>query len=1303
MSAPSVDIRSIFSRALEIGALGERAAYLKEACGGDAALIAEIEELLAAAEKAGSFMHGPATSAYPTSAMDGVAESPGMVIGPYKLLQKVGEGGMGVVFMAEQTRPVTRMVALKIIKPGMDSRQVIARFEAERQALALMDHPNIARVLDAGATESGRPYFVMELVKGVAVTQYADEHQLTPRERLELFLPVCKAVQHAHQKGVVHRDIKPTNVLVAEYDNHAVPKVIDFGVAKATSQRLTERTMFTEFGQLVGTLEYMSPEQAKLNQLDIDTRTDIYSLGVLLYELLTGETPFDRQRLRSAAFDEVLRIIREEDPPRPSTRLSSSDALPSIAACRHLDPQKLKKIVRGELDWVVMKALEKDRNRRYETASGLASDLERYLSNEPVHAGPPSASYRLRKLASRHRGPLAVGTAFVLLLAVASVVSTWQAVRAIRAERQVSRERDQVIAEKQRSDELRIAADQARQLEQEQRTLAEARRREAEAERAKAEKQRAIAVEQRMLAEQQRELADEQRAVAEERRSEAIKMERIAAERLAMGLVAAGDAALALGRAEARDNYREAQALQRRLTLSEVPATTGLLASYADQPAPLLGADARTGGVGGFEGHQRGRLYMAFSPDGRCAASASTSGGLMLWDVTTGRLVRTLSAGGPDYYDVKFTPDGRSLLTASSSGDLALWDVATGLQTRRWAGHRGQVRAVAFSPDGKLAASGGYDSKVRLWNVATWDEVRAFEMPSFIESVAFSPDGRRLISGGEPSDVRLWEVESGKLIHAMTTPDGAAPVGLAFSPDGRTAAAGYLNHLILLWDLETGEIRKSLDGHRAAVVDIAFSPDGRRVVSASYDKTLRLWEAATGAQLRVWRGHERALHSAVFSADGRFILSADEGGSIKLWPQELESDIASCRGHTSRVISVIASADGRTALSGSFDGSIRLWDVATCLPLRTIKAGDSPVWDVAQTRDLQTFVSAHEDGTLSVWDARTGERRRQLTGHTDLVTAVALSPDETKALSTSSDGTLRLWDLATGKTLRTFQGHADRVRNVAFAPDGRTALSASFDQTLKLWDVDSGSVLRTFQGHRHWIIGLDLAPDGRTAASGGWDRTWGLWDVDTGKSIFFAEGAADVVSAVAFSPGGKLLLTGCLDGHVGLWSVAERRHVRDFSVHSDGVTSLAYCPDGQTALSGGRDGLILRWQWNRPAQYENFKWSLPKARDALAADPNNGTALAKFGRWYAFRGVNDWAAEFLEKAQKAGADVSHLELARCYWQLGRREDAAREFRHAVKRGEAPKDYLELCLQAVSDVSADPADQHDREDLPDFED
>jgi serine/threonine protein kinase/tetratricopeptide (TPR) repeat protein len=419
--SPNVD--DVYLAALERESAEQRSAYLEEACAGHPELRRRVERLLETQAKIGSFLEAPAPEICPTVGEPN-REHPGTVIGPYKLLQQIGDGGMGVVWMAEQTHPVQRKVALKVIKPGMDTNQVIARFEAERQALAMMDHVNIARVFDGGATESGRPYFVMELVHGVPITKYCDDNHLTPRERLELFVPVCQAIQHAHQKGIIHRDIKPSNVMVTLYDGKPVPKVIDFGVAKATEQKLTERTLFTQYGTMVGTLEYMSPEQAETSALGVDTRSDIYSLGVLLYELLTGSTPLTHKRMKEAAYAEILRMIKEEEPPKPSTRLSDSgEALASISAQRKTEPAKLTKLVRGELDWIVMKCLEKDRNRRYETANGFALDVQRYLADEPVTAGPPSASYRLRKFVRRNKRPV-IAAGVVLAILVAGIVGT---------------------------------------------------------------------------------------------------------------------------------------------------------------------------------------------------------------------------------------------------------------------------------------------------------------------------------------------------------------------------------------------------------------------------------------------------------------------------------------------------------------------------------------------------------------------------------------------------------------------------------------------------------------------------------------------------------------------------------------------------------------------------------------------------------------------------------------------------------------------------------------------------------------
>jgi hypothetical protein len=419
------DTEQIFNHALEFESATERDAYLDEACEGDPELRERVEALLFSHFEAGSFLEAPVLDTKAPTLLNDL-EASGTRIGRYRILQTIGEGGFGVVYMAEQEEPVRRKVALKIIKLGMDTKQVVARFEAERQALAMMDHPNIASVLDGGSTETGRPYFVMELVKGIPITEYCDRNSLSTGERLELFVQVCRAVQHAHQKGIIHRDIKPNNVLVTLHDNTPVPKVIDFGIAKATSYRLTEKTLFTEFRQFIGTPEYMSPDQAAISGLDVDTRTDIYSLGVLLYELLTGSTPFDSRTLRTASYEEILHIIREVEPPRPSARVSTlvQDGT-DVATPRHAEPGTLSKLMRGDLDWIVMKAMEKDRTRRYETASELAADVKRFLNDEPVLASPPRLGYQVQKFVRRHRVGVLAGTTVVAALVVGLLLATF--------------------------------------------------------------------------------------------------------------------------------------------------------------------------------------------------------------------------------------------------------------------------------------------------------------------------------------------------------------------------------------------------------------------------------------------------------------------------------------------------------------------------------------------------------------------------------------------------------------------------------------------------------------------------------------------------------------------------------------------------------------------------------------------------------------------------------------------------------------------------------------------------------------
>jgi serine/threonine protein kinase/Flp pilus assembly protein TadD len=440
-------LESILAAAVEVGTEAERRQYVERACAGDAELRQRVEEMIENHFRAGNFLESPvgrlaATVDHPAG------ERPGTMIGPYKLLEQIGEGGFGAVFMAEQQQPVRRKVALKVLKPGMDTRHVVARFEAERQALALMDHPHIARVLDGGEAASGRPYFVMELVRGLPMTDYCDQNHLGVRERLELFVDVCQAVQHAHQKGIIHRDLKPSNVLVTLHDGTPLVKVIDFGIAKALGQQLTDKTLFTGFAQMIGTPLYMSPEQAALSNDDVDTRSDVYSLGVLLYEVLTGTTPFDQERLKKAGYDEMRRIIREEEPPRPSTRISTmGQAATTASAQRCSDPKRLSQLFRGELDWIVMKALEKDRNRRYESPSAFAADVRRYLSDEPVQACPPSAWYRFHKFARRNRTALAVSGLVVFCLAVLLAGGGWFLRERAEREAALNREENRLMDE----------------------------------------------------------------------------------------------------------------------------------------------------------------------------------------------------------------------------------------------------------------------------------------------------------------------------------------------------------------------------------------------------------------------------------------------------------------------------------------------------------------------------------------------------------------------------------------------------------------------------------------------------------------------------------------------------------------------------------------------------------------------------------------------------------------------------------------------------------------------------------------
>jgi serine/threonine protein kinase len=728
--------RELFLAALEKPAGAERASFLEGACRGEAPLRAAVEALLANAND--SLLDRVAEEARPTQTVP-LSEGPGTQIGRFKILEQIGEGGFGVVYMAEQKEPVRRRVALKIIKLGMDTKEVVARFEAERHALALMDHANVARVLEGGCTETGRPYFVMELVKGRPITKFCDEERLSTVQRLELFISVCRAVQHAHQKGLVHRDLKPSNVLVSFVDGRPVPKIIDFGIAKAMQHDLTDKTVFTRFHQFMGTPAYMSPEQAGTDSADIDTRSDIYSLGVMLYELLTGRTPMDSHELAKADYDEIRRQIREVEPLRPSNRISTLAAAErtTVARSRSADPGKLSRLVCGDLDWIVLKAMEKDRNRRYETANEFAKDLQRHLDNEPVTARKPSLGYVFQKFARRHKVALATAACFALLLTVSAAVSAAQAIK----------NKSLFTA----AEEARLKAMDAQQRETELRRIAQEARGKAEAERDSS--QRLLYIANMNLAKKDWDELNVGRAI------ELLEVHRPQP-----------------GQPDLRNFewfYLDRLCHRDLLTLKGHTAGVGSVA-FSPDGKRLASASAEVKVWDATSGHELLTLHgltngfsrVVYSPDGKRLAAGSGNQ-IVMWDALTGEEIRRLEGHTNGVNQVAFSPDGKRLASvagwfAGEPGEVKLWDTTTGQEVGAFKGHTEGAYAVAFSPDGKWVASGSYQT-VTLWDTTTGQEVLTLKVDTAsVNALAFSPDGKRLASASSDETLKVWDALTGQ-------------------------------------------------------------------------------------------------------------------------------------------------------------------------------------------------------------------------------------------------------------------------------------------------------------------------------------------------------------------------------------------------------------------------------------------------------------------------------------------------------------------------------------------------------------
>jgi len=1142
--------KEVFERALEFESPEERLEFIQDACADDAVLLARVRALLQAHDEASRFLpDAPGADREPTLAVPPPDDAAlGDRIGRYKLLQKIGEGGCGGVYMAEQEEPVRRRVALKVIKLGMDTKSVIARFEAERQALAMMDHPNIAKVFDAGATANGRPYFVMELVRGVKITEYCDRNNLSTRDRLDLFIKVCQAIQHAHQKGIIHRDIKPSNILVTLNDGVAVPKVIDFGIAKATEGRLTDKTFFTQFEALLGTPAYMSPEQAVMTSLDIDTRSDIYSLGVLLYELLTGSTPFDAKELMASGIDAMRQTIREKEPVRPSTKLNqtlvaadvrlkfpSSDTPGSEEEVRASSRRLLRiketiTLLRGDLDWIVMKCLEKDRTRRYETANGLAADLKRHLNDEPVVARPPSAAYRFQKTFRRNKLAFAAVASVVAVLVLGVVVSTWLAIRATRAEREQSRQRE--VAEKASASEA-----VQHQLADTQRDAAEA--------------QRNVAVEQRKLTDMQVALqawdeGDLQRAsnlidASRPAPGEAPGFEWRYLRKLCR------DQSIETFRGPNHE-YRSALFFDRDLLLLNDEKTltlhdlsrrkdellledqdgisspafcsgnTNLLATLTDAGRIRVWDLAARRVRVEFAGHPRSPTAafaslddndtITFSRDGRWLASTSWDKSVKLWEVEAGnpKPVRTVHRYASWACGGVFSPDGRHLFSGGSDNMIRTWDVATGAEEGApFEGHTSWVYALAISPDGLRLASGGADSTVIVWDVITRKIVTTlFGHIAMIRVLAFSPDGQILASAGRDQTIRLWDMKTGQQL-SLLRGHAASVRWLSFSPDGQLLVSQSADGLVKLWQATAGQQGNALTGGRSSL-EVAFSPDGRRLASiAASDFAVNLWDLSTRSRTLL-KGHSNAVMGAAFSPDGRILATGSHDETVRLWDVRDHKAVATLT-NGFPVGSLAFTPDGRTLIVGGSKhhflvggrGGLQFWDVRSQQATGTIPGDTSDIVGLALSASGALLATGHKDGLVSLWDAQTRRLRHRFGSQfRGAVLSLAFSPTEPLLAASDWGGHIVLYNTTTMEVVPPpLKAHTGRVTSLAFSPDGRTLASAGEGGGLKLWHVATRQVALTLKGHVGVVKGVAFSRDGTFMASCGLDGTVRLWPAPT--------------------------------------------------------------------------------------------------------------------------------------------------------------------------------------------------------------
>ena len=1108
--------KEIYLAASRLSNSAERARFLDDVCQSNAELRQRIEHMLAAEaiaitsplDRMGAMLH-PADMHTRSSAAPLVDIEDHPLIGPYQLMEKIGEGGMGVVYVARQQKPIRRTVALKLIKPGMDSKQVVARFEAERQALAMMNHSNIAKVLDAGTTESGLPYFVMELVKGTPITEYCDAHKLDLQQRLELFIKVCEAVQHAHQKGIIHRDLKPSNVLVELEDVRSVPKVIDFGVAKATQQPLVENAVYTGLSQVIGTPLYMSPEQAEYNSLDVDTRSDVYSLGVILYELITGSTPFDREVLKRVGFDEMRRIIREDEPARPSARVSTlnAEALSTIAGQRHIEPRKLSHQFRGELDWIVMKAIEKSRNRRYDSAISFAADVGRFLDDLPVEASPPSTFYRLRKFAKRHRAGLITSAALLCIMIAATALSTRYAFIADRA-----------LGDSERD---RKAADA-------QRTIAEIRQKEADS-----LQQEAVA--QRDATQQALYKADIRLAGIDHRDVNPLRLHKTLRTHIPP------------------ENAPDMRAWEWHYLLGashqETSAILGHRSSVEDVDwSPDGKRIASTGfdGVRVCEASTGALIYEnrdgltlklggAWSPDSRHYAwgSAADENVIRIWDSVTSKI--TLLKGHTySLRQVCWSPDGRRLLSVSLDRTCRIWDVDT-QECLFVVQDDESLLEVCWNPMRECAAI-ARGKGVLIINPTTGEVVTKTSEGDYVISVAFSADGAKLIVGDNSGRCIIHDVDTWKVLLNFHAHDNGIH-GIAANPKYPSFATCGADGVAHIWRLADGRKHSTLFGHDGAVNDVDWDPTGLRLVTGSSDQRVLTWNVLESPTFhRISLGNTKAS-AITWVADSSNISCTSEGGSMfsidiatrkvvqtrDLHGQDksdnqpksadMEVYLESCARDRNNKDKQLFFDSNKERILWSGDESKVAVVTSKWKPMGASGSGyDIEIWNAGEKgRVFSTQVLAVEDaqwardhrrlavagkgqesdgGTLGnagwvyIFDAEAGDKflKMRFGSTRESASAIGWNPSGTRIVGGNVTGLACIWDAVDGKLVKSLAIHQARIQSLAWSPDAKRIASADSRGQVKILDAETLEELLTLSEGAGGAKHLAWSPDGRQLA-----------------------------------------------------------------------------------------------------------------------------------------------------------------------------------------------------------------------------